>query len=105
MEYWTLMSPGMVGAMVGTLGNSVYKEHPAPLIMKRALENVILGWPVYYLLSRYALPDSAGYYGVSAAVALSIFLLWNNATTRPLVDQLDQVVTGFTGYFALNVGA
>jgi hypothetical protein len=87
MNYYGIATPGMIGALVGSLANSAYKGHDAKTFLIRGLENVfVIGFPVAYMAAMASVEGTYPYY---ALVSVGVFILWNNPWTRPLVDQID----------------
>lgn len=87
MEYFTLGSYAMMGAVGGSLFNSYTKGHSATTAGIRGVESIALGFPIYYgiRLSGVALPQWA----LGGAIGLLVYLFFNNAMTRPYITKVD----------------
>jgi hypothetical protein len=90
--YYSIGSPGTIAAFLGSVANSVYKDHDAKLAGLRAAENIlVLGLPVDFLVSMVLDRGTPLYYLVAAG---GVFLLWNNPMVRPWVNQVDSLGVG-----------
>ncbi len=87
-DYFMLFSPGLVGATIGSLANSLYKKHDNKKMFMRVAESALVGFPAHYLLVNY-LPITAGTPTHVAAVGGIVYLFWNNKMTSNLVVEAD----------------
>ena len=95
-EYFMLFSPGLIGATLGSLANSLKKGHDSKVMFTRVLESAVLGWPINYAVINY-LPVTPGSGFHVALVAGGIFLFYNNMMTAPIVEQADGYGTSLVG--------
>lgn len=95
-EYFMLFSPGLIGATLGSLSNSLKKGHDNKVMFTRVLESAVIGYPINYLVVNY-LPITAGSSVHVAAVAGITFLFFNNMMTASIVEQADGYGTSLVG--------
>ena len=87
MDYYRIASPGMLAALAGSLGLSLYRKHDTTLILKRALENsLVVGLPLHFVASQFVPVASPIYYLI---VAGGVFFVWTNPIAKPFTDKLD----------------
>src|SRR5687767_8333687 len=91
-EYWALMSAGMIGAVGGSLVNSLQKKHDAPTLGIRVVENLVVGWPIDYAVRMFAPVEQGGIMHIALVGGL-VYLFHNNAMTKPIEDQADAAGT------------
>lgn len=89
MDYWSLTSVGVIGAVAGSAINSLQKGHAPMLGLTRAVESVLLGFPCYFALTRSGVPIPGGTTGLGVAVGGLVYLFYNNGMTTVWVTKMD----------------
>lgn len=96
-EYFTLSSYALIGAVTGSLANSMKKKHQTmQLIATRAVESALIGYAIHWAITKTPYIPSGSILDGVATGSLT-FLVWNNAVTRPYIDMLDSYESSLLG--------
>lgn len=96
MSYFSLSSPALIGALVGSGAWSLVRQHKNGMhIAIRMAESAAVGFVFDFIIRR--LPIVSTYYGMNmyitgASMAFIIyFLFWSNPMWRQLIDKADSL--------------